>query len=137
MADKANMDHRLEVLVAMVAKSFQALVGRSNPMNENEMFHAKNQADPSTLREFERAVPNSVATAIAEDHRGKPTSLPMSGVSSSGLPNYSEPTPLGPPPGIALMDKMMEVENALWRRELAQRLGVKAPNDEPPSDAAE
>jgi len=106
-------------------------------MNENEMFSAKNQADAETLRDYERAVPTSVARAIAADHIGRPVAFPTTPGVTPGHMNYSEPLPLAPPPGIKLMDKMMEVENALWRRDLAQRLGVKAPNDDPPKQAAE
>jgi hypothetical protein len=103
------------------------------PINENEMFSAKNQMDKETLRSFEQGVSTKVVREIVGDHLGKPVAFPATPGETPGHMNYAEPTPLGPPPGIALMDKMMEVENALWRRELAQRLGVKAPNDDPPS----
>jgi hypothetical protein len=102
------------------------------PTNEDKMFSAKNQADPSTLREYERAVPTKVVREIVGDHLGKPVAFPATPGETPGHMNYAEPTPLGPPPGIALMDKMMEVENALWRRDLAQRLGVR---DDPPNAA--
>ncbi len=104
-------------------------------VDENKLFHAKNQMDRETIREFERGVPTSVARDIARDHIGKSTSLPMSGVASSGLPNFVEPKPLETPPGIAIVDQLMAQEDRLWRRELAQRLGEKVTKDEPPSAA--
>ncbi len=84
-------------------------------VDENRMFHIKNQADAETLREFERGVPTSVARDIVRDHLGKSTSLPMSGVASSGLPNFVEPKPLETPPGIAIVDQLMAQED-LYRR---------------------
>jgi hypothetical protein len=104
--------------------------------NEDKMFHIKNQADRQTLQAFERAVPPKLAREIANDHLGKSVSFPSVPGDTPGRANWVEPNPITPPPGIALMDGMMKLEEALWRRELAQRLGVKAaPNDEPPSAA--
>jgi len=46
------------------------------PTNEDRMFHINNQADPSTLRDYERAVPTSVAKAIARDHISETRGIP-------------------------------------------------------------
>jgi hypothetical protein len=103
-------------------------------MDENKLFHASRQMNPSDIREFDRNVPPSVARDIVKDN-AKSVHFPSTPGWSSGKPNYSEPKPLGPPPGIAVMDQMMAQEDRLWRRELANKLGVKLP-EKPPSDAA-
>jgi hypothetical protein len=100
-------------------------------MDENEMFSAKNQMDRETLRSFEQGVSTKVVRDIVGDHLGKPVAFPTTPSETPGHTNFSEPLPLGPPPGIKIMDEMLAQDDRIWRRDLAQRLGVKAPNDEP------
>lgn len=103
-------------------------------MDENKLFHARNQMDRETLRSFEEGVSTKVAREIAKDHISRPVAFPTTPSVTPGLPNYSEPLPLAPPQGIAQLDKIMAQEDRLWRRELANKLGVALP-EEPP-DAA-
>jgi hypothetical protein len=102
--------------------------------NEDRMFHISQQLDADTIREFERNVPTSVCRSIASDHIGKPTSFPMVPSETRGRTgaNFADEVPITPPPGIKIMDAMMAQDDRLWRRDLAQRLGVR---DEP-KDAA-
>lgn len=91
-------------------------------MNENDMFSAKNQLDGPTLREYNKAVPPKVCREIVDDHLGKPTSFPTTPGETPGLMRFSDPVPLGPPPGIAVMDQMMAEQDRNWRSPLAVAL---------------
>jgi hypothetical protein len=104
-------------------------------IDEDKMFHISNQMDRESLAAFERNVPTSVCRAIANDHVGKPTSFPATPSETPGKTNWVEPNPIEPPAGVAICDAMMAQQDRRWRRELAKELGVKAPNDEPPSAA--
>jgi len=106
-------------------------------MDENKLFHASRQMDRETLRSFEEGVSTKVAREIARDHISKPVAFPTTPGETPGLPNYAEPRPLEAVPGVGIMAQMMAQEDRLWRRELANKLGVKAPNGDPPKDAAE
>jgi hypothetical protein len=81
--------------------------------------------DAPTMAAYRKAVPDNLAKSIAKDHIGRPTSFRSTPGETPGPMRLTDPKPLGPPPGIAICDQMMAVEDRLWRRELAQRLGVK------------
>jgi len=100
----------------------------------DDHFTAANMIDRETLRDM------AVAEGRPSDskYQRPSTSLPTVHGKSSGKrgENILEARPVEPVPGIAIMDQMMAAEDKLWRRELAQRLGVKEPRkDEPPSAA--
>ena|SRR5215510_2142742 len=89
----------------------------------DDQFHASRTMDRETLREYLKAVPNPQAVA----NFAKPsTSLPLvSGESpKKGTPNYTEPASLDVP-GVAICDKLMDMQDALDLRDRKQRLGVK------------
>lgn len=82
---------------------------------------------PSTMREFAQAVPDNVIKDIVRDNRAPqgPSSAGASGqitrVSSnagiigSNTSGWINSPPLGPPPGIGLVDMIMEVDSAKQR----------------------
>jgi hypothetical protein len=102
-------------------------------VDHTKQFTARATMDRETLQAFEKAVPTSLARAVINDHLGKPTALPTIPSETPGKPgiNYADEVPIAPPPGIAILDEMLAQEDRLWRRELANKLGV-----EPPKDAA-
>ena len=86
-----------------------------------------------TVREMARAVPDSMMRDIAmRDGRAPtgpsaqgvvPSSQPLSNVRTGGggSSGWREPTPLGPPPGVAILDQIMDHEDAKDRAELVER----------------
>ncbi len=104
------------------------------PTNEDKMFNAANQMNPADIREFDRNVPPSVSRDIVKDN-AKSVHFPSTPGETPGLPNWVDPLPLGPPPGIALVDKIAAHFAMRDKVQLARELGVKLP-EEPPKDAA-
>jgi hypothetical protein len=86
-----------------------------------------------TVREMARAVPDSMMRDIAmRDGRAPtgpsaqgvvPSSQPLSNVrvGGGGTSGWRAPTPLGPPPGVAILDQIMDHEDAKDRAELIER----------------
>jgi hypothetical protein len=81
---------------------------------------------PSAIEEMAKAVPDKLVREIVDDHRHgraepgflKPSeSAPV--VRGSG---WVEPVPLGNPPGIKYVDQLIDVQDAVDKRELEKRL---------------
>lgn len=76
------------------------------------------------------AAPTDVIQAIVRDnrHASHSTSLLPQGPKGPSAPQgeapkgWQEPTPLGPPPGVALCDRMVDAQDALDRKELERKL---------------
>jgi hypothetical protein len=88
----------------------------------------------STMLEMARAVPDHVLREIAmRDNRaptGRPGMIPNSQQSSGGAASANVPgsgtgwaheTPIGPPPGVAQADRLMDAQDARDRAELIKR----------------
>ena len=93
---------------------------------------AANMFDRETLRAMAKAAP---VQDIVKDHYGRSTQLPSTPGVSSGREIIRDAKPLEPVPGVAIMDQLMSVEDQLWRRELAAKLGVHLPQDDGPKAA--
>jgi hypothetical protein len=87
----------------------------------------------STMLEMARAVPDHVIREIAlRDNRaptGRPGMIPTSQQSSGGGPanvpgsgtGWAHETPIGPPPGVAQAERLMDAQDARDRAELIKR----------------
>ena len=99
---------------------------------------ARMSMPPSALRAME-AVPDHLMRSIVKDHQGAPTgptgTIPTSQQSSGGgsanVPGsgtgWAHETPLGPPPGVAQADRLMDEADRRDRAELARKLGKGEP----------
>jgi hypothetical protein len=68
---------------------------------------------PSAMREMVRAVPDRLVREVVTDNlRKQPSSPTPSAAEKPKGSGWVEPSPLAPPPGVALLDKMMHVEDA-------------------------
>lgn len=80
----------------------------------------------SVVAEMARVVPTSLVRDIVRDFRrgvSQPSSIEREPeVRGSG---WVDPAPLGPPPGIKLIDRMMAAEDRQWRRQRAREFGVE------------
>jgi len=84
----------------------------------------------STLMEMAAAVPDRMIKDIERDNQaptGRPGMIPSSqvsgpggGVTGSGT-GWVAPNPLSPPPGVNILDKIMDHEDAKDRAELIER----------------
>jgi len=80
---------------------------------------------PSAMADMVAAVPDRMVADIVRDLRSIGTLSPA--VSNAGAPKlrgtgWRDATPLGPPPGVAQADKLMDAADKADRVELAQRL---------------
>ena len=86
---------------------------------------------PSALAAMVNAEPRGFMQAVVRDNRGAPTgptgAIPRSSggggpanVPGSGT-NWGHATPLGPPPGVAQADRLMDAQDAKDRAELVER----------------
>src|SRR5262245_41104479 len=93
------------------------------PMDYTKQFTAKATMDRETLREYERVIDPRL---IAKDHLGKPTSLPAVHGQSPGTNagNWTEPVSVKVP-GVDICDQLLDQQDALDRRDLKRRLGVR------------
>jgi hypothetical protein len=95
---------------------------------------ARMSMPPSALRAMVEAVPDHLMRSIVKDHQGAPTgpigAIPTSRQSSGGggpanVPGsgtgWAHETPLGPPPGVAQADRLMDAQDAKDRTELIER----------------
>jgi hypothetical protein len=91
------------------------------------------QMPASALREMVNTVPDSMVRDIAmRDGRAPtgpsaqgvvPSSQPLSNIRTGGggSSGWREPTPLAPPPGVNILDRIMDHEDAKDRAELVER----------------
>jgi hypothetical protein len=97
---------------------------------------ARMSMPPSALRAMVEAVPDHLMRSIVRDHQGAPTgptgAIPRSQSTGSGggpanVPGsgtgWAHETPLGPPPGVAQADRLMDAQDRRDRAELARKLG--------------
>jgi len=80
---------------------------------------------PSAMADMVAAVPDRMVADIVRDLRSIGTLSPA--VSNAAVPKlpgtgWREATPLGPPPGVAQADRLMDAADKADRVELAQRL---------------
>jgi hypothetical protein len=83
---------------------------------------------PSALRAMVEAVPDRMLREIVRDYRaptGPTTMVPRQGGGPANVPGsgtgWAEPTPLGPPPGVAQADRLMDAQDAKDRAALVER----------------
>ncbi len=101
-------------------------------MNEAER-QARANISPELLREMERACPTSAIRNIALRDSRAPTGPSSQGIipSSQQLSNvrgvagggsgWMRETPIGPPPGVAVADRLMDAADRADRAELIRR----------------
>jgi hypothetical protein len=82
---------------------------------------------PSAVKAMTDVVDDRQMQQIVEEHRhgrSEPGGLssPPSSPKERGT-GWQNPTPLSNPPGVAICDQMMDVQDALDKRELEKRLG--------------
>jgi len=97
----------------------------------DDVFHARNTMDGPTLREYQKGEGRAPSW---DKNPARPSVFPPNVFGESpkqGTPNFS-PERSMEVPGIDLMDRMMDQQDMLDRRDLKQRLGVK----DDPKDAA-
>jgi hypothetical protein len=135
-------DKKDEIISALEAR-VAALEEKGKPPEEPKPFvpgpyqrydpTANMRMPESTLREMCNAVPDHVMRGVMRDARaptGRPGMIPEQPSNvrpDSGAANTSgwrDATPIGPPPGVAQADKLMDHQDKLDRAELAQRLGA-------------
>jgi hypothetical protein len=85
----------------------------------------------STMLEMANAVPDHLVRGIVSDHYGAPqgpsaqgitpSSQPVSNVRPGGGTGWQAPIPLGPPPGLAQADRLMDEQDRRDRAELIER----------------
>lgn len=78
-----------------------------------------NAMPPSVVADLVAQVPD--VSGLREDARRSSPMAPMAG--SAPKPAWRDPAPLGPPPGVAALDRIMDVEAALDRRDRERRFG--------------
>jgi hypothetical protein len=87
---------------------------------------------PNAVQDLVNGEPPGFMAGVVKDNRNAPTSptgmIPReSGARApvpSPTPGWSDPAKLGPPPGVAQADKLMDEQDRRDRAELAQRLGA-------------
>jgi hypothetical protein len=97
------------------------------------------------LAEFERACPTSTMRSIVHDNRGPsgpssqgviPSSQQMSNVRTGGGPRgtgWQREVPIGPPPGIHHIDRLMLHDDIEFRRQrIAEAQALKAATEDKP-----
>jgi hypothetical protein len=87
---------------------------------------------PSALAAMVAVVPDRMIQDIVQDNRaptGRPGMIPSSQQSTGGGPanvpgsgtGWAHETPIGPPPGVAQADRLMDAQDAKDRAELIER----------------
>ena len=78
----------------------------------------------SAMRAMVEAVPDFRGIAQEQGRVSQPGMLPQKGSGEVVRGNgWREPRPLEGPPGVAICDQMMDVQDAMDRKELKKRLG--------------
>jgi hypothetical protein len=122
---KAKVDPPKSDFVPMTVEQHRDWV---HQMNERRMNHASN-FHPDDLRAMEAACPTSaVKDIVAHGHVPGPSGMAgasgqVTRVSSNPGIAGSNTTPLGPPPGINHVDRLMDEQDRRDRAELARKLG--------------
>jgi hypothetical protein len=82
----------------------------------------------SVMREFAAAAPDSLVRDIVNDHRGAPegpTSIVRRARAEQDVERgtgWTKPAPLKPPPGVSILDRVMDAQDALDRADRERRL---------------
>jgi hypothetical protein len=134
----AVADLKAQIERAKPPASVKALVDEAGEAGPTTTQLAMNglAMSPEVHAEFARAVgdlrgawrsPTAGPTSLVVDAGAKPTRAPLSAQNMSG---WRDATPLGPPPGIAQADRLMDVQDAkdragLIAQEARRRLAEK------------
>src|SRR5262249_16906232 len=86
---------------------------------------AKRAGIPEWQAEMARAVPNDLIAGIVNDNRSPPGPSSIAGkptTSAEKGTGWLKGTPIEPPPGVEILDRVMDVQDALDRRERERQL---------------
>jgi hypothetical protein len=122
MSEKEIEDLKAEV---------RALKDQLNPPSRQSNWqprdYTENASMPaSALRDLVNAVPDAVMSGLRADSRKpnpvNPSSPPQPTTQVQRGSGWAKPIPVEPPPGIELMDRMMDQQDHLDRVELARKI---------------
>jgi hypothetical protein len=98
-------------------------------------YTARASMDAETKRELAKAIPDDLARDLRADlARGNPITQSAAqltpdrgsgGVQIQRGSGWAEPNPLSAPPGVPIMDRLMDMQDAIDKRDLERRLGTK------------
>ena len=117
--DEANFQNKLVALQATLTKLAQA---------QKEEARLRQSSTQNLAREMADAVPTNVVRDIAFDPGLRRVSEPSSMIPQSGQAQvvrgsgYRDAAPLGPVPGLSIMDGMLDAQDRQDRAELERRL---------------
>jgi hypothetical protein len=82
--------------------------------------------DRATMAAFAAAVPDHLVRSVVSDNmRSAPVAKPAEGPVVPSERGWRDQVPLEHPPGVKIIDQMMDAEDVVWRRELAKKLSGK------------
>jgi hypothetical protein len=107
---------------------------RREPMERID-YTAGATMDAETRRELAKAFPDSLARDLRDDALNRPN--PVTGATPAQLTQggnervqiqrgtgWAEPNPLSAPPGVPIMDRLMDMQDKIDKADLARRLGT-------------
>jgi hypothetical protein len=133
-AEIAALKKRQTELEAKIAEGKPPAPFKSEPYQPRD-YTAGASMDRETKRELAKAIPDDLARDLRADlARGNPiTQSPAQltpdrdggRVQIQRGSGWAEPNPLSAPPGVQIMDRLMDMQDAIDKRDLARRLGTK------------